>query len=288
VLLAAFVVAQTKVAGPMFDIRLLRVPTFAGGSISAFAMNGSLYAALLYPVVYLQDILGYSALGAGLRLSIITLATLATATAAGRLSEHMPVRWLIGPGLLLVGIGLIMMAGLSGTSSWTHLVPGFIISGLGSGMVNPPLASAAIGVVPPHQAGMASGTNATFRQVGIATGIAALGSVFVSALQSHLASALPPSLAASAGTIAAAVRQGSVGHVLASLPAADRGATALALRSSFAAGLNDLLYIAAALALAGGVCAVLLIRSKDFVKREGGVPTTASAPDSAAPASARR
>jgi EmrB/QacA subfamily drug resistance transporter len=281
-LLAAFVVAETKVSNPMFDMRLLRVPTFAGGSISAFAMNGSLYAMLLYLVIYLQDILGYSALGAGLRVSVITLATLVTATAAGRLSEYMPVRWLIGPGLLLVGIGLIAMAGLTGTSSWTHLVPGFIISGLGSGMVNPPLASTAIGVVPPHQAGMASGANATFRQVGIATGIAALGSVFVSVMHSHLTSALPPSLASSASTLAAAVRQGSVGHVLASLPAADRAVTAFALRSSFASGLNVLLYISASLALVGGVCAVLLIRSKDFVKREPGAAETASAPVSAA------
>jgi EmrB/QacA subfamily drug resistance transporter len=280
VLLAGFVVTETKVAHPMFDIRLLRVPTFAGGSISAFAMNGSLYAVLLYLVIYLQDILGYSALGAGLRVSVITLATMVTATVAGRLSEHVPVRWLIGPGLLLVGIGLIVMAGLTGTSAWTHLVPGFIIAGFGSGMVNPPLASTAIGVVPPQQAGMASGTNATFRQIGIATGIAALGSIFIPAMQSHLAATLPPSLAGSAAKIAAAVRQGSVGHVLASVPAADRAATALALRSSFAAGLNDLLYITAGLALAGGVCALLLIRSRDFVKREGAAP--APAPDSAA------
>jgi predicted MFS family arabinose efflux permease len=267
-LLAAFVVAEGKVANPMFDIRLLRVPTFAGGSISAFAMNGSLYAVMLFLVIYLQDILGYSALGAGLRLSIITLATLVTATAAGRMSEHMPVRWLIGPGLLLVGIGLIIMAGLSGTSNWTHLIPGFIVSGLGSGLVNPPLASTAIGVVPPHQAGMAAGTNTTFRQVGIATGIAALGSIFASAMQSHLASTLPPSLSGSAASVAAEVRQGSIGHLLGSLPPADRVPTAIALRSAFASGLNDLLYITAALALAGGVCALLLIRQNDFVKRE--------------------
>jgi MFS family permease len=268
----------------MFDVRLLRVPTFAGGSISAFAMNGSLYAVLLYLVIYLQDILGYSALGAGLRVSVITLATLVTATAAGRLSEHMPVRWLIGPGLLLVGAGLVVMAGLTGTSSWTHLIPGFFIAGLGCGLVNPPLASTSIGVVPAEQAGMASGTNATFRQIGIATGIAALGSIFVSQLQSHLAAALPPSLAGSAGTIAAAVRQGSVGHVLASVPAADRGATALALRSSFASGLNDLLYITSALALVGGICALLLIRSKDFVKRAGAAPGASIAPPAAVPA----
>ena len=93
---------------------------------------------------------------------------LVTATMAGRVSERVPARWLIGPGLLLVGIGLIIMAGLSGNSSWTDLIPGFIVSGLGAGMVNPPLASTAIGVVPPHQAGMASGVNSTFRQVGIA------------------------------------------------------------------------------------------------------------------------
>jgi EmrB/QacA subfamily drug resistance transporter len=284
VLLAAFVLAETRVANPMFAVGLLRVPTFAGGSISAFAMNGSLYAVLLYLVVYLQDILGYSALGAGLRVSVITLATLVTATVAGRLSEHMPVRWLIGPGLLLVGVGLVVMAGLTGTSSWTHLVPGFIIAGLGSGLVNPPLAATAIGVVPLHKAGMASGANATFRQIGIATGIAALGSIFVSAMQSHLAATLPPSLAGSAGPIGAAVRQGSAGHVLASVPAADRAVTALALQSSFAAGLNDLLYITAALALLGGMCALLLIRSKDFVKREDGAGGTASVP--AAPASA--
>jgi EmrB/QacA subfamily drug resistance transporter len=286
-LLTAFVVTEIRVAHPMFDVRLLRVPTFAGGSIAAFAMNGSLYAMMLYLVLYLQDILGYSALGAGLRVSVITLATLLTATAAGRLSEHMPVRWLIGPGLLLVGIGLIVMAGLTGTSSWTHLIPGFIIAGLGTGLVNPPLASTAIGTVPPQQAGMASGANSTFRQIGIATGIAALGSIFVSQMHAHLASALPPSLAGSATAIAAAVRQGSVGQALASVPAADRGAVALALRSSFAAGLNDLLYITAGLALAGGVCALLLIRSRDFVQREAAAPVTAAAPDSPAPAPAR-
>jgi len=261
----------------MFDIRLLRVPTFAGGSISAFAMNGSLYAVLLYLVIYLQDILGYSALGAGLRVSVITLATMVTATAAGRLSEHMPVRWLIGPGLLLVGIGLIVMAGLTGTSAWTHLIPGFIVAGLGSGMVNPPLASTAIGVVPPQKAGMASGVNSTFRQVGIATGIAALGSIFTSAIGAHLSGALPPSLAGRAGSMTNAVREGSVGQLIASVPAADRAAVGLALRSSFAAALNELLYVTAVVAIVGAVCAVVLIRAKDFHRPDDGQGAAAAA-----------
>jgi len=262
--LAAFGVAESRVAHPMFDLSLLRVPTFSGGAIAAFAMNGSLYAMLLYLVIYLQDVLGYSALGAGLRIAILSLAGLVTSVIAGRLSERVPARWLIGPGLLLVGAGLLVMTGLSGDSAWTHLVPGFTVAGLGSGLVNPPLASTAIGVVPPHQAGMASGVNTTFRQVGIAAGIAALGSIFTSAIGRHLSGALPPSLAGSAGRIVSAVRQGSVGQLLAAEPAADRAAVSEALRSGFAAALNELLYVTAGLALVGAVCAMLLIRRKDF------------------------
>jgi EmrB/QacA subfamily drug resistance transporter len=274
-LLAAFGVAESRVAHPMFDLSLLRVPTFSGGAIAAFAMNGSLYAMLLYFVIYLQDVLGYSALAAGLRIAILSLAQLVTSVIAGRLSERVPTRWLIGPGLLLVGVGLIVMSGLNGDSAWTHLVPGFIIAGLGGGLVNPPLASTAIGVVPPNQAGMASGVNTTFRQVGIATGIAALGSIFTSAIQTKLTSALPPSQAGSAGRMVTAVRQGSIGHLLASVPAADRAAVAGALRSSFAAALNQLLYVTAGLALIGAICAMALIRRKDFHRPDGAAAAAA-------------
>ncbi len=286
VALAAFIVAEKRVAHPMFDLSLLRVPTFAGASIAAFAMNGSLYAVLLYLVIYLQDIQGFSAQDAGLRLAIISGAQFVTATFAGRFSEYVPARWLIGPGLLLVGIGLIITAGLTGGSNWTDLVPGFIVSGLGAGLVNPPLASTAIGVVPPQKAGMASGVNATFRQIGIAAGIAALGSIFTSAMEHNLAYASP--VASSAPRIVAMVRQGQVSQLIASLPAARRGEVAVAIRASFAAGLNDLLYVTAALALVGGVCALLLIRKKDFVQRtdpQASAGTSGQAsPDRASPA----
>jgi predicted MFS family arabinose efflux permease len=125
---------------------------------------------LLWLVIYLQDVLGFSAQDARFRLAIISGAQFATATIAGRFSEPVPARWLVGPGLVLVGVGLILMAGLTGGSDWTYLIPGFIVSGLGAGTVNPPLASAAIGVVPLRKAGMASGVNTTFRQIGIAAG----------------------------------------------------------------------------------------------------------------------
>jgi hypothetical protein len=189
-----------------------------------------------------------------------------------------PARWLIGPGLVLVGVGLIIMGGLTGTSDWTHLIPGFIVSGFGGGLVNPPLASTAIGVVPPQKAGMASGVNSTFRQIGIAAGIAALGSIFNSALQHNLTTA--PAVGSSATRIVTMVRQGQVGQLLASLPPARRGVVAEAVRSAFAAGLNDLLIVTGALAFTGAVCALLLIRSKDFVR------TGRTQPPGASPATA--
>jgi MFS family permease len=76
--------------------------------------------------------------------------------------------------------------GLDAASSWTHLIPGLIVSGVGVGMINPPLASTAVGVVTPDRAGMASGINSTFRQVGIATGIALLGTLFSNKVTSEV------------------------------------------------------------------------------------------------------
>ena len=178
VLLVAFLVVEWRGKHPMFDLTLFTLPTFSGGSIAAFGVSASIFAMLLYLVLYLQDILGYSALATGVRLLVLSGGILATSAIAGRLSSRVPVRLLIGPGLLIVGVGLLLMRGLDATSSWTHLVPGLLVSGLGVGMLNPPLASTAVGVVKPDRAGMASGINSTFRQVGIATGIALLGTLF--------------------------------------------------------------------------------------------------------------
>jgi len=269
ILLAGFVAVEFRVADPMFDLRLFRKPTFAGGLIAAFTMNGSLFAMLLYLVLYLQNLLGYSALAAGTRLLVSSGAMLLAATIAGRLSEHVPVRWLIGPGLIAVGIGLLLMAGLHADSQWTHLIPGFIVSGVGSGFVNPPLASTAIGVVEPERSGMASGINNTFRQVGIATSIAALGSIFSSSIRTQLTHALAPTpqLAGHAGQIIAAVRQGQAGSAFAGLPPAAQATLEKAIRSSFTGALNDLLMVTACVAFVGGVLSVALIRRKDFVAR---------------------
>jgi hypothetical protein len=147
------------------------------------------------------------------------------------------------------------------------LIPGFLVGGFGSGMVNPPLASTAVGVVTPERSGMASGVNTTFRQIGIATSIAAFGSIFTSSLRHHLASALArvPSLAGHESQVVSAVQQGEANSLFRSVPAAVRGELAGAVHSSFAGALNDLLIVSGSVALVGAVCSLLLIRSKDFV-----------------------
>jgi EmrB/QacA subfamily drug resistance transporter len=280
ILLAAFVVVERRVTNPMFDLTLFKTPTFTGGLIAAFCMNGSLYAMFVYLVLYLQNDLGYSALGTGLRFLILTGFSLVAATAAGRLSSHMPVRWLIGPGLALVGIGLLVMSGLHGTTTWTHLIPGFIVAGIGSGLVNPPLASTAVGVVAPQRSGMASGVNTTFRQIGIAVGIAVYGSIFTTSLKHNLTHNLAGTsgLAGRGSEISNALQQGRISGVFTSAPAASRVPLASAIHSSFASTLNDLLIVSGALALVGAVCAVLLIRSRDFVASHAPPPTAAVDP----------
>ena len=177
-LLAAFVVAERVQREPMFDLSLVKVPTFVGGLTSAFGISASLFSLLTYLVLYIQNLLGYSAIEAGVRFLPLTGAIFLTAGIAGRLSARVPTRLLIGPGFVLIGAGLLLMHGLTPSDDWTALLPGMIVAGVGAGLVNVPLATTAVAVVEPARAGMASGVNSTFRQVGIATGIAALGAIF--------------------------------------------------------------------------------------------------------------
>jgi EmrB/QacA subfamily drug resistance transporter len=266
VLLVAFVIIELRISHPMFDLSLFKLPTFTGGSVAAFGVSASIFSVLLYLVLYLQDILGFSALGTGVRVMVMSGAILVTATLAGRLSSKVPVRLLIGPGLILVGVGLLLMRGLDAGSGWTHLIPGMIVGGLGVGLVNPPLASTAVGVVAPQRAGMASGINSTFRQVGIATGIALLGTLFASQVKSAVQSrvAAVPGLAHQGPQIATAVQSGKVGTLIQALPAQARQTVATITRTAFTTGLNQILLVAAVIAFVAGVVSLAAIRGKDF------------------------
>jgi EmrB/QacA subfamily drug resistance transporter len=271
VLLCLFVVVELRGKQPMFDMLLFTLPTFSGGAVAAFGLSSSIFALLLYLVLYLQDVLGFSAFATGLRLLVLSGGILATSTIAGRLSSHIPVRLLIGPGLMVVGVGLLLMRGIDASTTWTHLVPGLLVAGVGVGAINPPLASTAVGVVSHDRAGMASGINSTFRQVGIATGIALLGTLFSNRV-THIVIArvsAVPGLAGKGQQIATAVKSGAVKQTIEQLPANTRGTVALITKTAFTAGLDRILLVGAIVAFVTGVVSLAAIRGKDFVQQPG-------------------
>jgi hypothetical protein len=192
--------------------------------------------------------------------------------ASGNLSTRVPVRLLLSIGLVLTATGLLLMRGLSATSHWTALLAGFIFAGAGVGLVNPALASTAIGVVPPERSGMASGINSTFRQVGIATGIAILGAIFESSIATKLTPRLAGTPAAGHATaIAHAVAAGGAPQVIAGIPAAARSQATAAIHGAFAAAMNDILLVAAIVALIGAGIGLASVRKSDFASY--GAPT---------------
>jgi EmrB/QacA subfamily drug resistance transporter len=266
-LLAAFVAVELRSQSPMLDVRLFRVPAFTGASIASFAVAASVFSMLLYIVLYLQNVLGHSPLETGLRLLPITAMAFVFSPLAARLSERVPLRALIGTGLALAGIGLFVAGGLDTGSEWTALLAGLLLTGAGIGLVNPTVAEAAIGVVPAARAATGAAINNTFRQVGVAVGVAALGAVFQGRVESKLADELaggPAALHGQAAALAPAVSSGNADAAIAAAPPEAQSFLAEAARQAFVSGLNELFVIAGVTALIGGVLSLVLIRARDL------------------------
>jgi len=267
-LLIAFVIIEHRTDHAMLDLSLFRKPAFAGVSIVAMALSAGMFAMFLYITLYMQDVLGYSPLETGVRFLPLTLVSFFVAPVAGRLSARIQVRVLLGVGLALVGTGLLLQHGITLGDTWTTLLAGFVLQGIGIGMVNPGIASTAIGVVAPARAGMASGVNNTFRQVGIATGVAALGAVFQSAIASKL-SALAPQ--APPG-FSDAVSSGAAQAAISSAPAGSRAQLTTAANQAFISGFNEILLIGAIVAIVGAALGFALVRPRDFVTEQEAQP----------------
>ena len=148
-LLVMFVGFELRSRNPMLDLTLFRKPTFVGVSAAAFTLSASMFAMFLYLTLFMQNILGYGPLDAGLRFLPVTVVSFFAAPAAGRLSDKIPPRVLMSTGLALVAVALFLMHGVKVDSSWTTLLAGFVLAGIGVGILNPIMAQTAIGVVPP-------------------------------------------------------------------------------------------------------------------------------------------
>jgi EmrB/QacA subfamily drug resistance transporter len=267
VLLVSFALVELRRESPMLDIRLFRVPTFTGAQITAFTISAGMFAQFLFLPLYLESVLGYSAVRTGVIFLPLSLLAFVVAPIAGRLSTRVPVRFLLSGGLALCGVALLLLHGLTLSSTASALIPGFVVAGIGIGFVNAPLASTAVSVVEPRHAGMASGANNTFRQIGIATGIAALGAIFQSRIFSVLShSDISPvvPLHPLAQAIASGATPKSLPVFHAPGPGFRLDPTKVA-HAAFISGLNTIFVVAAFVLFAGAILAFVLVRQQDFV-----------------------
>jgi EmrB/QacA subfamily drug resistance transporter len=178
VLLAGFVVVERKVREPMLPLGHFRIRAFTGAQVAAFAISGSFFAVYLYATLYLQNVLGMSAVEAGLAYLPSTVVMFVVAAASAQLLERVRPAALIGGGLALVSLGMLVLSMMVGTdSSWTATLPGMLLAGVGTGLFNPAVSGVALNSLPDEQSGLAAGVNDTFRQAGIAVGIAGLGAL---------------------------------------------------------------------------------------------------------------
>ena len=262
-MLVLFVIVELTQQRPMLDMSLFRQPAFVGVSLSTFAIGAGMFAMFPYLSIYLQDVLGMSPLGAGLRFLPLTVFVFVVPLATRNIALRSPAWLLAGVGLVLVAVSLFLMYGVSASSHWTTLLAGFVVGGIGIGLANPTLAAAALRVVDPARSGMASGFNNTCRLAGVAIGVAGLGAVLEHAVGNSLATNGHRGLAQAVSSSGENVAHGQ--PLLAHLAAV-----------AFAHGLNAALITGCIVVAAGAISAFALMRM-------GGAPV--AAPEAAASSS---
>jgi EmrB/QacA subfamily drug resistance transporter len=271
-LFVAFVAIERRRKFPMFDLGLFGNPTFVGSSVAAFAVCFSVLALIFFLTTWMQSILGYSAVGTGLRMLVFTGAALMFAPLAGRMSGTVSPRIVLPLGLLLVAGGVLSMTAVSSSSSWTAILPGLILTGIGLGLMNPTLASTAVSVVPPWRGGMASGMNSTFREAGTAAGIAVAGTLLQHQVRISVHNAFAGSpLASLAKTAANAIAAGGTPQLVHRSPVSFRPGIVSVAHMSYASGLRTIFVLAAVVAAVGCIIGLALIRKRHMIYAgEGG------------------
>ena len=224
VALVAFVLLELHQRLPMMDLSLFRQGTFAGANIVALLVSLAMFGVFFFVSLYMQNILGYSAVEAGATFLPMTVLIILVAPIAGKASDRFGSRWLMATGMTLVASSLLLYARLEAGSSFWDVLPGLVTGGIGMAMSMSPMTAAALSAVPVDKAGVGSGILNTFRQVGGALGIAIMGAI--------LAERSGAALAAGASR-----------------------------EEAFMAGFTRSLYVAAAFAFAAAVIAVLLVRT---------------------------
>jgi EmrB/QacA subfamily drug resistance transporter len=261
--LPLFVWVENRVKAPMVQFDLLSDRNFLGAVVVAMVISFSMLGVFFFLALYMQDILGYSPLEAGIRFLPSTLMIVGVAPVAGRLADRFGPRWLIAGGLTIVAASLFIFSGIAVDSSYLDLLPGFMLLGIGIAMTMSPMTSAAMNAVPVQKAGIASGVLSMFRMVGGSLGIAVTGAIFQGLVSAKLGDLLGGSgvSAAQRDSVSEQLGSGTVTHVP-GLDAAQAKEVASAGSEAFVYALGNAMTVSAAIALAGAVVGAVAIRAK--------------------------
>jgi EmrB/QacA subfamily drug resistance transporter len=176
-MLCAFVLLEMRQRLPMLDLSLFRNGTFAGANLAILLVALAMFGVFFFVSLYMQGILGYSAVQAGAAFLPMTILIILIAPIAGKASDRIGSRWLMTGGMLLVAAQLVYFSTLGATERYVDLLPGLIVGGMGMALVMTPSAAAAIRALPVDKSGVGSAVLNAFRQVGGSIGIALMGAI---------------------------------------------------------------------------------------------------------------
>jgi EmrB/QacA subfamily drug resistance transporter len=261
--LPAFAFVENRVKAPMVQFDLLSDRNFLAAVCVAMIISFGMLGVFFFLALYMQDILGYSPLEAGVRFLPSTLMIVGVAPVAGRLSDRFGPRWLIAIGLVIVAASLFSFSRIAVDSTYLDLLPGFMLLGIGIAMTMSPMTSAAMNAVPVQKAGIASGVLSMFRMVGGSLGVAVTGAIFQGLVSSKLDSLLSGSgvSAAQRDAVAEQLGGGSVSKVP-GLSSAQAKEVTTAGGEAFVYALGHAMTVSAFVALLGAAIGATAIRAK--------------------------
>jgi EmrB/QacA subfamily drug resistance transporter len=261
--LVVFNAVERRVRYPMIEYRFFRSRTFLATNGIAFSISFAMLAMFFFMALYMQNILGYSPLEAGIRFLPSTAVIMVAAPIAGRLTDRIGARYPIAFGLSLASVALYLQSQITVHSGYGHLLPTFIMMGLGVGFVMSPMSTAAMNSVEVTKAGGASGILSMSRMVGGTFGVAAVGAVFQSLSDSKLHSKLAdvPITASQKSWFVDNLGSGAVNSRLDQLPPATAHEVGTAMRETFVSSLSSSMRLSAAVAAAGVAIALIGIKS---------------------------
>jgi EmrB/QacA subfamily drug resistance transporter len=256
--LLAFATIEPRVREPMVDFSLFRSRTFLGANMVGFIVSFAMLAMFFFTALYMQNILGYSAIEAGVRFLPSTLMIVLIAPLSGRLADRIGPRPPMVVGLSLTTVALFLQTRIDLHTGYGLLLPAFVLMGIGMALVMSPMSTAAMNSVPPQKAGVGSGILSMSRMVGGTFGVAALGALFQHIARNDIADAL-------AGTGVTAAQQKSLveGLGTASDAAGMPPAAMDAAHNAFIHALSSGMWLSAGVAAAGVVIALTLVRNRD-------------------------